>query len=148
MKRNSKLAAVAVSAAMLAACSATDTTETTELNGTDLTDTTQADTEIAGMVVMDAQSLNDLIAEFDGLRTEVQAAASPAVMDAWNALEIHMTNLVVSADAGGVPEDVVDETMDAVEDVTAALEAEGDAVEASLSAAWNAFVSRFAALTS
>lgn len=145
MKRSTKIAAVAVSAAMVAACS---TPGTTELDSTGDTDTTLGDAEVAGMVVMDAQSVNDLITEFDAMRIEVQASASPAVTDAWNVLEVQMANLIVSADSGGVPQDVMDDTLDAVQGVTTVIEAEGDEVAASLSAAWSGFVNRFATLAS
>ena len=148
MKRTNTMAAVAVSAVILAACSATDTTGTTDLSGTGLTDTTMGDTDVAGMVVLDAESVNDLVAEFDTVRTEIEAAASPALTDAWNALEVQMANLVVSADTGGVPEDVLADTRSAVQDVTAAIEAESDTLAASLSAAWDTFVNRFQTLTS
>lgn len=148
MKRMNKITAVAASAVILAACSATDTTAPTDLDGTGLTDTTIGDTDVAGMVVLDAQTVNDLVAEFDTVRAEMEAAASPALTDAWNALEVQMANLVVSADTGGVPEDVLDDTRSAVQDVTAAIQAEGDTLAASLSAAWDTFVNRFQTLTS
>jgi hypothetical protein len=145
MKTMNKMAAVAVSAVMVAACSAPGTTD---LSGTGIADTTQGNTDVAGIVVMDAQAVNDLLAEFNALRTEVEVAASPALTDAWNVLEIQMANLVVSADTGGVPQDVIDEARFAVQDVTAAIQAEGDTVTESLTAAWNAFVNRFQTLTS
>lgn len=143
MKQINKIAAVAVSAAMVAACSAPG-----DLAGTEPTDGTQGDTEVAGMVVMDAQTLNDLMAEFNAMRTEVQMAASPALTDAWNVLEIQMANLAVSADTGGVPQPVIDDARDAVQDVTDVIQTEGETVTESLTAAWNAFVDRFQTLTS
>ncbi len=143
MKSTKKMAAIAVSVAMLAACGAPATS-----SGDGLTNTTLGDAEVGGMVVMDAQTVNDLLAEFNAMRTEVQGAASPGLTDAWNALEIQMANMVVSADSGGVPQSVMDEARDAVQSVTAAIQAEGDSVTESLTAGWNAFVDRFQMLTS
>ncbi len=143
MNSINKMAAIAVSAVMLAACGAPGTT-----SDTGLADTTLGDAEGAGTVVMDAQTVNDLVAEFNDLRTEVQAAASPGLTDAWNALEIQMANMVVSADSEGVPPSVLEDARDAVQEVTDAIQSEGDSITESLSAGWNAFVSRFQTLTS
>lgn len=143
MKSINKMAAIAASVVMLAACGTPETT-----NDTGLTDTTFGDAEVGGVVVMDAQTVNELLGEFNALRTDVQAAASPELTNAWNALEIQMANMVVSADSGGVPPSVLEDARDAVQVVTAAIQSEGDSITESLSAGWDAFVSRFQTLTS
>jgi hypothetical protein len=144
MKHMKRISAVAGCAVMIAAC----TTGTTDPSGNGLTDTTFGETDVAGIVVVDQQAVNDLLVEFDTIRTEIGASASAELISAWNVLEIQMANLIVSADTGAVPQEVIDDTRDAIQDVTAAIQAEGDTVTESLNAAWNAFVNRFQTLTS
>jgi hypothetical protein len=90
-----------------------------------------------------ATALAELQSDVATFSSEVQAEASPELLNAWNALNAELANLASSAQLGMVDDLTLQSARQAVEEVTFAVQAEADQLSPAFQDFWTDFVNRF-----
>jgi hypothetical protein len=133
MKR--KIFALLLPAVLLAACANGGLTTTAP--GAETTTPAGTDQNAA------ATALAELQSDVATFSSEVQAEASPELLNAWNALNAELANLASSAQLGMVDDLTLQSARQAVEEVTFAVQAEADQLSPAFQDFWTDFVNRF-----
>jgi hypothetical protein len=135
-----KRALIWFAAVALAACMSGGTTTTTSVGASDGSGGT---TQTTGSTTGEASALAALQAEMAEFSSEVEAAASVELRQAWNNLQAELGSLASAAQQGQISTEDVEEARLAMDEISAALLNDQVQLSAEFEEFWAEFTSQF-----